>query len=360
MDPPSTSQPSSSSDGFSRSLQRRGSAQLMMTSAGHEETLHEESVSLAKSLRRVSIEVPPSEKRNSARTSFADSPPDPQPLPPPKKPSLKRSGSTLGSRRASLVASPEDTDMLPIFQHVYRQLGEACIGESEAQRESIAMERAATMVKRFRDELGVYSTAKLVQAMEAPEVAKDVRQLMRGLLFPSLKRALFWQRARSGLLAAKRMGRLAAIVDRLTEKAEISKKGLRRRLELVLADMTQLSAIDQVTQTFKAALFIILRFKDGALDDDLVKEFDGFPVDAQARPTRSPTESRSAARALFERASMRAAQGKPTFLPSATWYLNQIEFSNGQDLNYIDHKARPDPALLCPISAPSPPLLSFP
>ena len=57
--------------------------------------------------------------------------------------------------------------------------------------------------------------------------------------------------------------------------------------------MTQLSAIDQVTQTFKAAMFIILRFKGGALDNDLVKEYDGFPVDAQ---------------------------GKPTFLPSATWW----------------------------------------
>ena len=58
-------------------------------------------------------------------------------------------------------------------------------------------------------------------------------------------------------------------------------------------------------------MFIILRFKDGALDDDLVKEFDGFPVDNE---------------------------GKPTFLPSATWFLKQIEFSNGQDLQYSDHK----------------------
>ena len=52
-------------------------------------------------------------------------------------------------------------------------------------------------------------------------------------------------------------------------------------LTLLLSSPAQLastSPTDQVTQTFRAKLFIILRFKDGCLDSDLAKEFDGFPV----------------------------------------------------------------------------------
>jgi len=190
--------------------------------------------------------------------------------------------------------------MIVLFERAFRTVGDAD-----------ASARAAAMVRRFGDELGIHDTVHLVAALNNREVVADVKQLMRGLLFPSLRRVLFWHRARCGLLAEKRAGRLATLVHKLEEKTRHASAGKHRQLELVLADMTQLSAIDQVTQTFKAALFIILRFKDGALDGDLVKDYDGFPMDSE---------------------------GRPTFLPSARWFLKQIEFSNGHNLQYTETK----------------------
>ena len=69
---------------------------------------------------------------------------------------------------------------------------------------------------------------------------------------------------------------------------------LPRSFEVIRADVTHLSSIDQVSQTFRARLFLILRVADGAKDEHLVKEYDGFPLDEQ---------------------------GVPTFRPSARWYL---------------------------------------
>ena len=60
----------------------------------------------------------------------------------------------------------------------------------------------------------------------------------------------------------------------------------------VMAEYTLHS--EQVSQTFRARLFLILRVAGGAEDEHLVKEYDGFPLDAH---------------------------GVPTFRPSARWYL---------------------------------------
>ena len=49
----------------------------------------------------------------------------------------------------------------------------------------------------------------------------------------------------------------------------------------------------------------------GALDEDLSKQFDGFPVDED---------------------------GRPTYRPSAVWYLSQLDFPNGHDLHVLESK----------------------
>ena len=86
---------------------------------------------------------------------------------------------------------------------------------------------------------------------------------------------------------------------------------LPRTFEVIRADVTHLSSIDQVSQTFRARLFLILRVAGGADDEHLVKEYDGFPLDTN---------------------------GVPTFRPSARWYLNQISFSNGRSIETQESK----------------------
>ena len=215
-------------------------------------------------------------------------------------PDVRPPGASPLVRSTSDVIPVASATLLEIFERAFRTVGDAD-----------APARAVAMVRRFGDELGIHDTARLAQALSNTEVVADVKCCMRGLLYPALRRALFWHRARIGLLAEKRTGRLATLVRQMEDKTCHVGKGKHRRLELVLADMTQLSAIDQVTQTFKAALFIILRFKDGALDSDLVKEYDGFPVNSD---------------------------GTPSFLPSARWFLNQVEFSNGHSLQFHETK----------------------
>eukprot|EP00316_Scyphosphaera_apsteinii_P015692 CAMPEP_0119344888 /NCGR_PEP_ID=MMETSP1333-20130426/107201_1 /TAXON_ID=418940 /ORGANISM="Scyphosphaera apsteinii, Strain RCC1455" /LENGTH=400 /DNA_ID=CAMNT_0007357337 /DNA_START=684 /DNA_END=1886 /DNA_ORIENTATION=- len=55
----------------------------------------------------------------------------------------------------------------------------------------------------------------------------------------------------------------------------------------------------------------MFRFRGGRLDEHLVKDYDGFPMDSA---------------------------GNPTFRPSAHWYLNQLEFPNGRDLKVLESK----------------------
>ena len=169
--------------------------------------------------------------------------------------------------------------------------------------------RSRTMVHSLAD-LGINDVPTLVQALRTPEALADLRQLLRGMLLPALRRALNWHRVRHGLLDTLRAGRLERLLAEYEARLPRVEK-LVRTLELVLADVTQLSAIDQVTQSFHASLFIILRFRGGALDSDLIKDYDGFPLDAE---------------------------GRPTFRPSARWFLRQIEFPNGSNLQLHETK----------------------
>jgi len=152
-------------------------------------------------------------------------------------------------------------------------------------------------------ELFIRTPDQLKAALEDPDVIEDVRNAgIRGMLLPAIRTEL----KRSEVDSSWRR----ALIKAAKPKKELNKP-LLRRLEVARADFTQLSSIDQVSQTFRARLFLILRISNGALDSDLMKDFEGFPFDED---------------------------GQPTFRPSAQWYLNQIDFPNGRDIKVMESK----------------------
>ena len=88
---------------------------------------------------------------------------------------------------------------------------------------------------------------------------------------------------------------------------------LNRIFELRRAEFVQLFAIDCVEQSFKAQIFVEFIIYDGALDESLVAYRDDFPLDAG---------------------------GKPTFRPSALWYLKQLDFNNAVHFHEMEHSMR--------------------
>lgn len=58
-------------------------------------------------------------------------------------------------------------------------------------------------------------------------------------------------------------------------------------------------------------MLIVLKIKGGALDPDLSKESDAYPLDEN---------------------------GVPTLRPSATWYMNQLDFPNAREIRTLDSK----------------------
>ena len=152
-------------------------------------------------------------------------------------------------------------------------------------------------------ELYIKTPDQLRLALDTPEVLEQVMNTaLRGMLLPAVRTELkhdehtsLWSKARK----------------KETKASSALPSPLKRSLKVVRADITQLSAIDQLSQTFRARIFLIFLIKDGALDEHLIREFDGFPIDDH---------------------------GRPTFRPSAKWYLNQIDFPNGRDINTLESK----------------------
>ena len=129
---------------------------------------------------------------------------------------------------------------------------------------------------------------------------EDVRAIIKGLLYSKVIEELKANQKRSLWKTA---------VTRATTTTKIER--IIREIEVVRADMTQLSAINQVSQTFHARLLLVMRMPGGAKDADLAKQFDGFPLDEN---------------------------GRPTFRPSAGWFLKQIDFTNARDLKEMESK----------------------
>ena len=148
------------------------------------------------------------------------------------------------------------------------------------------------------DKLYVRTIDELSTALK--ECSAEIRKIVPGMLFKRVQVEL----KASEKTSIWRSGAPSAVEMRKIER-------ITRELEVVRADMTQLSSINQVSQTFHARLLLILKMPDGAKDADLVKAFDGFPLDAN---------------------------GKPTFRPSARWFLKQIDFINARDLKLIESK----------------------
>lgn len=169
------------------------------------------------------------------------------------------------------------------------------VGENE--------EEYACRLVRALSKLFIRTTDQLKQGLETPECLEQLRSVLPGLLLPAVRAEL--KRDEHGAHWRK------ALPPSKPNHNSPLPKPLLRRFEITRADMTQLSSIDQLSQTFRARLFLILRIPGGAKDENLVKEFEGFPIDED---------------------------GRPTFRPSARWYLNQLDFPNGRDLHTLESK----------------------
>lgn len=78
-----------------------------------------------------------------------------------------------------------------------------------------------------------------------------------------------------------------------------------------LVELTQLTDVSIVQQTFTAQFYIEFVIEGGALDPTLCEQSDAFPF---------------------------GEDGKPTFRPSALWYLEQTDFNNAKAWRKLDGK----------------------
>lgn len=150
--------------------------------------------------------------------------------------------------------------------------------------------------------LYIRTVEQLKEAFEEPELLNQILSegFIKGRLLSVLREELKNSQVRSAWKAVLKPKTIKPM-----------NRPLLRRLDVIRVDITNISEINQIDQTFYARVFIILRIKDGMLDDDLVKDFEGFPFDED---------------------------GRPTFRPSAKWYLNQLDYPNARDIRTLDSK----------------------
>ena len=86
-------------------------------------------------------------------------------------------------------------------------------------------------------------------------------------------------------------------------------KPLLRTLVVRLVEVNRLSDIDIIGQRFKAEVVVQLAFEGGAKDVHLSKPSASFPLDGF---------------------------GRPTFRPSAKWYVDQVDFNNAHEYKTLD------------------------
>ena len=83
--------------------------------------------------------------------------------------------------------------------------------------------------------------------------------------------------------------------------------------ELLNIDLMKLHNIDVQKSSFQAQIWVEFTIRGGALDADLSKEGAVFPI---------------------------GEDGKPTFKPSAGWYMQQVDFRNAHSVKVVDSKWR--------------------
>lgn len=90
---------------------------------------------------------------------------------------------------------------------------------------------------------------------------------------------------------------------------------LKRTLVVRRVEVNRLVEINIMEQKFHAEFVIQLSFDGGALDENLIREGNDFPLDGW---------------------------GRPTFRPSAGWYMAQIDFNNALEYKTLDAKIMKD------------------
>ena len=112
-----------------------------------------------------------------------------------------------------------------------------------------------------------------------------------------------------------------AAVSALTAMSEIEPPArtpptpLMRTITVNFIEVNRVADIDIILQRFKAEFFVQFCFVGGALDADLSKPGAVFPFDAS---------------------------GRPTFRPSAEWYMAQVDFNNAHEYKQLDAKVVTD------------------
>lgn len=89
---------------------------------------------------------------------------------------------------------------------------------------------------------------------------------------------------------------------------------LKRTLTVRLIEINRLTDIDIIKQCFMAEILVQFAFEGGNNDPFLVDPNPEFPLDAY---------------------------GRPTFRPSAAWYMAQLDFNNALDYKVLDSKLVP-------------------
>ena len=199
-----------------------------------------------------------------------------------EEPVARRDSMTRDSKEQ--LASPLAESLDSLLQRVYESIGteDAC---------TIAKAMASSLAR----ELHVTSVSHLIQSLHIEGELHDLRGLVRGRAFTALVAEL--NRVHAADLARQPQRTYA-----------------RRELELSVlrVDLINISAIDEISQTFAARLYVQCAFRGGARDEHLSSDSRGFPVDAL---------------------------GTPTFRPSAAWFLDQVEFHNAKfEVTQLDYR----------------------
>ena len=143
------------------------------------------------------------------------------------------------------------------------------VGEENASEAAIAARDALAS-------LYIRTPEQLKTALDDHDVLREVQSVLRGMLLPEVRRQL----------KAADVG--AAWRQRATELIKptwVPPPRVVRTLEIVRCDVSHISEIDQLSQTFRARVFLVLRIADGALDNDLMRQERDFPLDSWGRPT---------------------------------------------------------------------------
>ena len=157
--------------------------------------------------------------------------------------------------------------------------------ESKQVQSPTAAVDAEAYQRRLALELQVHTVVQLITAICDTSNAQRRGAECRAILRENLTEALHTEVHR--LLSGPAKTLLAPAERRVV------------RMQFTRIDVLQMSNISQKTQSFDVELFLQATIVNGSEDPDLAASNDGFPVNAA---------------------------GKPTFRPSAKWFLGQADF----------------------------------